>query len=166
MPATGSDRERSLLFFHGTARPEKLWPQDHWVALARLAGAQGYRVWLPWGSGAEHQRAEAIAAAADNAQALPKLDLLGLASLLLQVQGSVAVDTGLGHLAAALDVPSVSLYGPTSTELIGSYGGNQTHLVSPLAGETGAEPEAMMAAIEPVAVWQALESMLPADAST
>jgi heptosyltransferase-1 len=161
MPATGGDRERSLLFFHGTARAEKLWPQEHWVALARLAGDSGYRVWLPWGSDAEHRRADAIAAAADNAHVLPKLDLLGLASLLLEVQGSVAVDTGLGHLAAALDVPSVSLYGPTSIELIGSYGANQCHALSPLAGQPGTSPEAMMAAIQPDAVWQALAPVLP-----
>ena len=166
MPVVGGDREPSLLFFHGTARPEKLWPEDHWVALARQAGSHGYHVWLPWGSDAEHRRAEAIAAAVDNAQALPKLDLLGLASLLLEVQGSVAVDTGLGHLAAALDVPSVSLYGPTSTELIGSYGGNQVHLVSPLAREAGATPEAMMAAIAPETVWQALEPLVPAGTPT
>ena len=105
----------------------------------------------------------ACAAAVESAQVLPKLDLLGLASLLLEVRGSVAVDTGLGHLAAALDVPSVSLYGPTSTELIGSYGGNQVHLVSPVADQTGIEADAMMAAIEPDAVWKALAEILPAD---
>jgi heptosyltransferase-1 len=163
MPATGGDHERSLLFFHGTARAEKLWPQDHWITLARLADEAGYRVWLPWGSDAEHRRAEAIAAAVESAQVLPRLDLLGLASLLLEVQGAVAVDTGLGHLAAALDVPAVSLYGPTQTALIGSYGGNQSHVVSPLADDPQAEPGAMMAAIEPAAVWQALASLLPVD---
>ncbi len=163
MPASAASQERSLLFFHGTARAEKLWPQEHWVALARRAGEAGYRVWLPWGSDAEHQRADAIAAAAENAQVLPRLDLLGLASLLLEVSGTVAVDTGLGHLAAALDVPSVSLYGPTSTELIGSYGGNQVHLVSSLAAQADADAAAMMAAIEPDAVWESLAGLLPRD---
>jgi heptosyltransferase-1 len=40
----------------------------------------------------------------------------------------VAVDTGLGHLAAALDVPSISLYGPTLPGRVGAYGRSQIHL--------------------------------------
>jgi heptosyltransferase-1 len=38
------------------------------------------------------------------------------------------VDTGLGHLAAALAVPTLSLYGSTSPALVGAYGSNQFHL--------------------------------------
>jgi len=166
MPVSAGKQDKSLLFFHGSARGEKLWPQSHWIDLAQQAAQSGYRVWLPWGSDAEHHRAQEIAAAVESAQALPKLDLLGLASLLLEVNGSVAVDTGLGHLAAALDVPSVSLYGPTSVALIGSYGGNQTQLVSPLACDNSVEPAEMMAAIEPEAVWEALQSLLPMDAKS
>jgi heptosyltransferase-1 len=42
----------------------------------------------------------------------------------------VAVDTGLGHLAAALDVPTLSLFGPTNPGLTGAYGRSQVHLAS------------------------------------
>jgi heptosyltransferase-1 len=42
----------------------------------------------------------------------------------------VAVDTGLGHLAAALDVPTISLFGPTNPGLTGAYGKAQIHLAS------------------------------------
>ena len=38
------------------------------------------------------------------------------------------MDTGLGHLAAALDVPSISLYGPTLPGRVGAYGRSQVHL--------------------------------------
>ncbi len=37
-------------------------------------------------------------------------------------QGVISVDTGLGHLAAALGVPALSIYGPTDIELIGTRG--------------------------------------------
>jgi len=154
-------RSRGLLFFHGTARPEKLWPQPRWVELARLVATRDYPVWLPWGSDRERTRAEEIAAAADNAQVLPRLDLLGLAGLLLEVDGAVAVDTGLGHLAAALDVPAVSLYGPTSTRLVGAYGSNQVHIQSPLDTGQTQDPLAMMNAISAQVVWQALQGILP-----
>jgi heptosyltransferase-1 len=154
-------RSRGLLFFHGTARAEKLWPQDHWVELAGLAGKADYPVSLPWGSEEEQQRASYIASRADNASVLPKLNLIGLASLLLEVDGAVAVDTGLGHLAAALDVPTVSLYGPTRTKLIGAYGENQVHIQSEVGVEQTDDPSAMMSAISPGQVWQSLAGILP-----
>ncbi len=155
-------RTRGLLFFHGTARAEKLWPEDHWVALADTAAAQGYPVWLPWGSDDERERAERIAARCEAATVLPRLDLLGLAGKLLEVDGAVAVDTGLGHLAAALDVPTVSLYGPTSTRLVGAYGRNQVHIQSPVGSADTDDPLAMMSAISPAQVWEALQPLVAA----
>lgn len=156
-------RSQGLLFFHGTARAEKLWPEEHWVALAGLAGEAGFPVALPWGSDEEKRRAGTIASKADNATVLPELNLVGLASLLLEADGAVAVDTGLGHLAAALDVPTVSLYGPTSTKLIGAYGENQVHIQSDLGVEQTDDPVAMMAAITPQQVWQSLSGILPGE---
>ncbi len=157
------DLPPSLLFFHGTARAEKLWPEEHWAALAGLAVQGGYTPWLPWGSEQEKARAERIVAAQEGARVLPRLDLLGLAGMLLEVQGAVAVDTGLAHLSAALDVPTVSLYGPTDTRLIGAYGSNQVHIQSPLGVQDTSDPVAMMASITPAAVWTELQAILPAD---
>jgi heptosyltransferase-1 len=71
--------------------------------------------------------------------------------------GVVAVDTGLGHLSAVFAVPTVSLYGPTSTKLIGTYGRNQVHLQSPLPGSAIKDSPALMRAITPESVWQALQ---------
>jgi heptosyltransferase-1 len=151
-----------LLFFHGSARDEKLWPEDHWVALAELAGAAGYAQWLPWGSEAERQRSLRIAARCSSARVLQRQSLTELAGMLRRVPAAVAVDTGLGHLAAALDVPTVSLYGPTSTRLVGAYGRNQVHIQSPSGrGAKGGDAAALMAAITPEAVWRALEGLLP-----
>jgi heptosyltransferase-1 len=154
-------RPAGLLFFHGTARAEKLWPEDHWLELAALAAGAGYKVWLPWGNQAEQERAQRIATAADNAEVLPGLSLAGLAGLLLEVDGAVAVDTGLGHLSAALDVPTVSLYGPTRVELIGAYGANQVHIQSPLGEGDTTDPALMMSSIDAPSVWCALQSILP-----
>ncbi len=155
----------SLLFFHGTARAEKLWPEDHWIELAQLAGDGGYTAWLPWGSDAERERAERVADRSGSARVLPRLDLLGLAGMLLEVQGAVAVDTGLAHLSAALDVPTVSLYGPTDTRLIGAYGRNQVHIQSPVGIADTSDPVAMMRSIVPADVWRALQAILPREAS-
>jgi heptosyltransferase-1 len=163
----GKELPPGLLFFHGTARAEKLWHEDHWIELATLATQRGYTVWLPWGSEKERERAERIAGHSNDrqnrhqVQVLPRLDLLGLAGMLLQVSGAVAVDTGLGHLSAALDVPTVSLYGPTRTGLIGAYGRNQVHLQSPVGAVDTRDPLAMMRSITASVVWRELLAILP-----
>jgi heptosyltransferase-1 len=166
LPAAGKGLAPGLLFFHGTARAEKLWPEAQWVELAELALQQGYPVWLPWGNEQERERAARIVHGcatdhAEKAQVLPRLDLLGLAGMLLEASGAVAVDTGLGHLCAALDVPTVSLYGPTHTSLIGAYGRNQVHIQSPVGPTTTTNPLAMMQSITASTVWRELQTILP-----
>ena len=61
-------------------------------------------------------------------QVLPPLNLREIALELINAQAVVAVDTGLGHLAAALSVPTLSLYGATDANKTGTRGRNQQHL--------------------------------------
>lgn len=157
----GVSTEPVILFLHGSARSEKLWPQGHWEALGRLASGAGYRLALPWGNPEEHSRAQRISAGVPAAEVLPRMDLRQLANLLLRASGSVAVDTGLGHLAAALDIPTVSLYGPTSVRLIGAYGQHQVHMESPADRQVSRDPVAVMQAISATRVWQELQAILP-----
>ena len=117
-----------LVFLHGTTWASKHWPENYWRQLAEQMSELGYAIRLPWGNEAEKQRAERIAAELENAVVLPKLNLAGVAKVIAGAQACVAVDTGLGHLAAALDVPSISLYGPTLPGRVGAYGRSQIHL--------------------------------------
>lgn len=119
-----------LIFLHGTTWVTKHWPELYWRQLAELAVERGMQVKLPWGNAAEQARAQRIAAGLDGVQVLPKLALAGVANILAGARACVAVDTGLGHLAAALDVPTVSLYGPTNPGWSGAYGRGQVHLAS------------------------------------
>jgi heptosyltransferase I len=116
-----------LVFLHSTARAEKLWSENNWVELAKLA--QRWQIKLPWGNADEHARAIRMSELAGNFEVLPKVTLTELAEILLAAKAVVAVDTGLGHLCAALDVPTLSLYGVTDPKLIGTFGANQMHLV-------------------------------------
>ncbi|TWE01559.1 heptosyltransferase-1 [Pseudomonas sp. AG1028] len=117
-----------LVFLHGTTWASKHWPEAYWRELAEQVAEQGWAIRLPWGNEAEKARAERIAEGIENAAVLPKLNLAGVAKVLAGAQACVAVDTGLGHLAAALDVPTVSLYGPTLPGRVGAYGRSQVHL--------------------------------------
>ncbi|MDR2014184.1 MAG: lipopolysaccharide heptosyltransferase I [Azoarcus sp.] len=114
-----------LVFLHGTTWPAKHWPENYWRELARLAVRAGWDIRLPWGSGEEHERAQRIAKGIDRVRVLPRLPLAGLVAELIAATACVAVDTGLGHLAAALDVPALSLFGPTNPALTGAWGHRQ-----------------------------------------
>lgn len=118
----------NVVFLHGTTRADKHYPEIYWKQLAERLTSMGFRVRMPWGSDTERARAERIARGLDNVEVLPKLNLAGVAGVLAQASAVVAVDTGLGHLSAALNIPTVSLYGPTRPGLIGAYGENQLHL--------------------------------------
>ncbi len=117
-----------LLFLHGTTWPSKHWPEAYWRELAERMSDFGWAIRLPWGNAEEKARAERIASGVANAAVLPKLNLAGIARVIAGARACVAVDTGLGHLAAALDVPSISLYGPTLPGRVGAYGRSQVHL--------------------------------------
>ena len=124
----GNSKRREVVFLHGTTRISKYWPEEKWRHLANIATDHGYDVILPWGNEKEKKRAEFIGEGNLNIKVLDRQSLSDLARLISGSNGVVAVDTGLGHLAAALSTPTVSLYGPTDPGLIGTYGANQVHL--------------------------------------
>lgn len=123
-----TDTQKNILFIHGTTWTTKEWPEAYWTALANRCVKAGWHVQIPWGNAIEKSRAERIAESASQITVLPKSSLSELAHLLLQAKAAVAVDTGIGHLAAALSVPTISLYGPTDPMKIGAYGDYQVHL--------------------------------------
>lgn len=126
------DLRKQLLFLHGTTWGTKHWPEKYWRQLAHIVAAEGYLVLLPWGSADERRRAEYIAAGNEAITVLERQSLTSLARHMLASEGVIAVDTGLGHLAAALDRPTLSIYGPTDPGRSGTWGKLQKHLVSDL----------------------------------
>jgi heptosyltransferase I len=111
-----------LVFLHGTTWTSKQWPEIYWNWLMELATASGYHVKIASGDAKEFARAQRIAASHAQAEVLPRLEIAQMAKMLSQAAGVVAVDTGFAHLAAALNVPLVSLYGPTNGKLTGTLG--------------------------------------------
>jgi len=115
--------QRYAVGLHGTSRDSKLWPVTEWIALGRALAAQGLSLVLPWGSEAERLRAVQIAGAVPDAVVLPRLRLADLAAVLSGAGAALGVDTGLIHLAVALDVPTVAIYTDTDPALTGVLGG-------------------------------------------
>jgi heptosyltransferase-1 len=124
------------VFLHGTTWDTKYWPETHWMELLQKANAMGKKVVLPWGNQEEHKRALRIASSSEYGQTwVPKqmLSLNDMAKTLKNAQAVVSVDTGLSHVAAALEVPMVVLYRVTDPKLVGADGSQVTRLESPCA---------------------------------
>lgn len=119
-----------LVFVQNASWPNKRWQDAHWRQLIASAATAGYAILLPWGSEIERVQAQSMAAQHPNAQVLPRLSLTEQASVLLGSCGAVCADTGLAHVAAALAVPTVTLYGATDPRLIGATGPRSAHLLA------------------------------------
>lgn len=98
--------------------PTKLWPHDRWIAVAKAAAAQhGLRPLVFFGPG-EKPHAQLLAAEirATGADALvaPETTLRQYVALLrAHAAAMVAADTGPMHMAAAVGVPTVAIFGPS-----------------------------------------------------
>jgi heptosyltransferase-2 len=101
----------------GAAHFTKRWPEHHWIALTELLAARGLGI-LVLGGRADAEVGERIARIAGRrgASAAGKFDLAGTAALLKRVRVAVAGDTGVMHLATAVQTPVVTLLGPTVRE--------------------------------------------------
>jgi heptosyltransferase-1 len=95
---------------HGTSRADKEWPVSHWLELGRRLHAQGFQVVLPHGNAVERQRSEQLAQALPDAVVWPTLSLDALTAEMASCAGVIGVDSGLSHIAVALDLPHVQIY--------------------------------------------------------
>lgn len=111
-----------VVLLTATSRDDKLWPEDHWIALGRELHARGLHAVLPAGTQPERDRAARLVAEIPGAVAAPPLYLQDLAAVLAGAQSVVGVDTGLTHLAVALGRPTVALYTATDPGLTGVLG--------------------------------------------
>jgi len=118
-----------LIFVHNASWKTKLWPEAHWEELLKRSIQAGFKVLLPWGNSQEEARARRLAVHSE-IQVLPKLTLSEMGYVLDRARACVCMDTGLSHLTAALNVPSITLYGSTDSGLIGASGPSQVHLKS------------------------------------
>jgi heptosyltransferase-1 len=109
--ASAPSAASTVVFVHGTSRDDKLWPEDHWIALGQRVVARGWRVALPHAGADELARAQRLQAALGAAaEVWPAMGLDALVDRMGATQGVVGVDSGLSHIAVALDLPHVQVY--------------------------------------------------------
>ncbi|MEQ1515524.1 MAG: lipopolysaccharide heptosyltransferase I [Usitatibacteraceae bacterium] len=124
LPASTTSALKSpyAVFLHATSRNNKMWPEEQWIQLGKRLGERGISVILPWGNATERSVSERLAQSIPMATVPPPMSLTEAAMLLSDARGVVGVDTGLAHLAVALQRPTIGLYVTTSPALTGLYG--------------------------------------------
>ena len=151
--APATDDAPTLLCIHGTSRDDKLWPEADWIALGRRAIADGWRIALPHAGAAELARAQRLQAALGAAARVwPALDLGAVIDRMQGVQAAIGVDSGLSHIAVALDLPHVQIYNfPTAWRTGPQAAHGHAHQVSVEGRPTPSLD----------AVWQAWQTVRP-----
>ena len=115
-------QKRPFVLLHpGAGRPEKCWGEERFAHLARgLIRERGVSPVVSWGPGDE-RRAERLRSLLPKRPPMPALDFAGLARVIRDAALFVAGDTGPLHLADALGVRTLALYGPTDPARNGPY---------------------------------------------
>lgn len=165
--------EKYGVFLHGTTWATKHYPETYWEKLLAKADAEKLPIYLPWGNVTEKDRADKLAKPFAHATVLPALSITQMATVLKNAAAVVTVDTGLGHLSAALTTPTIALYGPTDPNKVNIVGNHAIPLsaVFPCAPcgkkicayakthKTDIVP-ACYTSIHPDIVWETLQPLL------
>ncbi len=114
-------KPRYAVLITGASRPEKLWPEASWQAVAAVLQARGFAiVWL-WGSVLEGERSKRLADAAGG-EVPPFLTVKDASAVLARASLCVGLDTGFTHIAAAFGVDTLGIYCDHEPGLVGIVG--------------------------------------------
>lgn len=114
------------VLLHATSRSEKCWDEERWVGLGLSFHEQGIHCVLPWGSEDERLRSARLSIRIPGSILPPRISLMEAAQLLSKAYAVIGVDTGLAHLASALNVPTIGIYTATDPSLTGLYASKYT----------------------------------------
>lgn len=109
---TSGGRPRIGVHLGAAFGPSKLWPPDRIAEFCRVIRADG-GVPVLLGAPEDRTLAAAIVGAAPVASLVGRDHPALLPAVLAEMDAVVCGDTGIGHLAAALGTPVVTLFGPT-----------------------------------------------------
>lgn len=142
----------------------KRWPAERYGRVAAALAADGLRFVINFGPGEESLARDAEAAG--KGAAVPLQCSIGeLIALTRRAKLFIGGDTGPLHLAAALEIPVVAIFGPTDPVRNGPYGTRSIvlrHPESPTTHARNAQPDNAMLAITVETVAAAARALLAA----
>jgi ADP-heptose:LPS heptosyltransferase len=157
--------EDFVLLNPGGEFPSRLWSPNGYAEVARELKAQGIRTLVSYGAGEERLAQRVVAGSEGSAVPCPPLSLLAFMELARRARLVVAADGGPLHLACAMRVPVVAIYGPTDPVRNGPFDSldlvvRRTPLCSPCYRKRCPIHDGVMEAIAPLEVLRAVERRL------
>ena len=151
---TGRRRKRGpgnlCLLAPGAGWAAKQWPASNFAALAVELKAKGFDVVVN-APRKENALADGITETSAGAARIVVCNVTGLIALTRRASLVIGGDSGPTHLAAALGVPVVALFGPTDPDRNGPWGPGPVrilrHEVSATTYKRNAEPESGLSRI-------------------
>ncbi len=104
------DSKKNILFVIGSTWESRNYPKEKFK---EIADELKQNVLIAWGSSEEKSRAEWIEKNSPYVKVLPKIDLNLLKAVIAKSDLLIGNDTGPTHMAWGLNVPSITIFGPT-----------------------------------------------------
>ena len=102
--------KKNILIIPGASHPSKRYPVKSFAKLVNLLDANYF---VLWGNSDEELLTQEIKKLEPDVKICPKLSIEELASLISQIDLVIGPDTGPTHIAWALNIPSITLFGST-----------------------------------------------------
>ena len=110
-----SREKKNIIFVIGSTWESRNYPKEQFV---QIANALKENVLIAWGNEEEKRRAEWIESNSGYAKVLPQINLNALKAVIGKSDLLIGNDTGPTHMAWGLNVPSITLFGPTPTNRV------------------------------------------------
>ena len=173
-PISIEESERPFVVFHpwsiSRMKAFKEWPEEHWTELGTALRREGFDILITGGPNDVNQSAQLAEkigheiAVGQVSSLAGKTSFKELTGYLKKAHCVISVDTGVMHLAAAVDASLIALFGPTSVHRWGPLSAKAITLSSPdpymyLGFETLKNPPASMKMIAVEQVIAAFQSL-------
>ena len=100
-----------VVLAHGTTRADNEWPAAAWAEAGRALAGEGFALLVPQANDGEERFARRLAAEiGPQARVLPRMHLAELLEVMQATSGLVGVDSGIAHMAVALNLPVVEIF--------------------------------------------------------
>jgi heptosyltransferase-1 len=104
------ENKKNIIFVIGSTWESRNYPKEKF---REIANELKQNVLIAWGSSEEKTRAEWIAKNSQYVRVLPKIDLNQLKEAISKSDLLIGNDTGPTHMAWGLNIPSITIFGPT-----------------------------------------------------
>jgi len=109
------DKQFVILHSAGGWETKQL-PEQTWIAIAEDVIQTGKIPVFSWGNATEKTLAQRLAAACNGFTLPERLNMSALCTLITSANAVIGADTGLLHLAAALNTPTITFWGPSASQ--------------------------------------------------